>query len=188
MMGQGQDSRTRIIEAANRLIYTHGYNPASFAAIAEEVGITKGNLHYHFRSKEELLQAVVEFRRRAIQEMLREWQQTIEQPIERLHRFVQMLRNDEADLIRYGCPMGSLNMELGKGQLELQQHAVQMFEEFRLWLQQQFRLMQQADAKGLSMHLLSMAQGAALMAYIYHDKKILSSECKKIDDWIAQQA
>ena len=57
-----QTSRDRIIEKANRLFYTKGYNQTSFADIAQAVGITKGNLHYHFRSKEDLLEAIIDYR------------------------------------------------------------------------------------------------------------------------------
>ena len=68
-----QTSRDRIIEKANRLFYTKGYNQTSFADIAQAVGITKGNLHYHFRSKEDLLEAIIDYRMVMIAEQLSQW-------------------------------------------------------------------------------------------------------------------
>jgi AcrR family transcriptional regulator len=45
----------RILEAASALFAERGYRATSMRAIAEEVGITKAALYYHFASKEELL-------------------------------------------------------------------------------------------------------------------------------------
>lgn len=44
----------RILETAERLVQTQGFNAFSYADIAEEVGITKASLHYHFPTKVKL--------------------------------------------------------------------------------------------------------------------------------------
>ncbi|MGR6924500.1 TetR family transcriptional regulator [[Actinomadura] parvosata] len=46
----------RILEAARALFAARGYRATSMQAIADEVGITKAALYYHFDSKEEILQ------------------------------------------------------------------------------------------------------------------------------------
>jgi AcrR family transcriptional regulator len=45
----------RILDAAARLFGTEGYQRASMSAVARAAGVSKGLLHYHFRSKEHLL-------------------------------------------------------------------------------------------------------------------------------------
>jgi TetR/AcrR family transcriptional repressor of nem operon len=45
---------TRILDVAERLMQTRGFNGFSYADIAAEVGITKASLHYHFATKAEL--------------------------------------------------------------------------------------------------------------------------------------
>ncbi|MEV1001870.1 TetR family transcriptional regulator [Nonomuraea sp. NPDC050202] len=45
----------RILEAARALFAARGYRATSMQAIADEVGITKAALYYHFDSKEEIL-------------------------------------------------------------------------------------------------------------------------------------
>lgn len=45
----------RILDAAARLFGREGYQGASMGQVAEEAGVSKGLLHYHFRSKEHLL-------------------------------------------------------------------------------------------------------------------------------------
>ena len=177
-------SRERILECANRLFYTKGYNQTSFADIAQSVGITKGNLHYHYSSKEQLLEAVINYRLDMINRQFLQWNQQYPEAKAKLHRFVQMLLNEKSDLVRYGCPMGSLNVELGKHQRELQQKSRKMFDLFQHWLEQTFRQMGKQNCKSLSRHLLAMAQGAVLMAYVYDNQALLNSECKNIRQWI----
>lgn len=49
----------RILDAAEVLAQTRGFNGFSYAHIAEQLGITKASLHYHFRSKAELGEALI---------------------------------------------------------------------------------------------------------------------------------
>jgi len=183
-MSKGEAARQRIIDAANKLIYQQGYQATSLADVADAIGVTKGNLHYHFNSKEDLLDAVIYHRLEGISIQLQQWQQDYATPVERLKRFVQMLLNEEAQLVRFGCPMGSLNMELGKSQKSLQAKSLVMFQYYLTWLEKQFKQLDRQNGKALSQHLITMAQGAALMAYIYQDPKWLKQECKQIDSWI----
>lgn len=54
------DVRTRILEEATRLFATRGYDGTAIQAIAEAVGITRPTLVYHFGSKEQLRDEVLE--------------------------------------------------------------------------------------------------------------------------------
>lgn len=177
-------NRDRIIEAANRLFYTKGYNLTSFADVADELGLSKGNLHYHFNSKDDLLAAVVSLRLQGIKQNLTHWDAEFPDAKDRLRRFVQMMLNETNALARYGCPLGSLNMELGKCQRELRDKSRLMFDVFRHWLQKAFQQLGHKNSKELSTHLLSMAQGAALLTYVYEDGHILDDECKAILQWV----
>ena len=51
---------TAILDAAERLAQTLGYNGFSYADIAAQLGVTKASLHYHFPSKAELGGALIE--------------------------------------------------------------------------------------------------------------------------------
>jgi TetR/AcrR family transcriptional repressor of nem operon len=51
---------TAILDVAERLAQTRGYNGFSYADIATQLGVTKASLHYHFPSKAELGRALVE--------------------------------------------------------------------------------------------------------------------------------
>ncbi|OKH66159.1 TetR family transcriptional regulator [Mycobacterium sp. SWH-M5] len=53
-------TRVRLVDAAVRLITQHGFAGTSLQMIADELGFTKAAIYYHFRTREQLLSAVVE--------------------------------------------------------------------------------------------------------------------------------
>ncbi len=55
-------SRQRLIETAAALFYRRGIQRTSIDEVVAEAGLTKPTLYRHFRSKDELVAAVVEFR------------------------------------------------------------------------------------------------------------------------------
>lgn len=54
-----QANETRILAAAERVFAGAGFGGATMAAIADEAGLPKANLHYYFGSKEDLYRAVL---------------------------------------------------------------------------------------------------------------------------------
>ncbi|AXV17024.1 TetR family transcriptional regulator [Neorhizobium sp. SOG26] len=55
-------TRERIVSAANKLFYRDGIRAVSVDAVAEEAGITKRSLYYHFKSKDDLIAAYLDYR------------------------------------------------------------------------------------------------------------------------------
>ena len=56
---KGEESAERILEIAARLFSTHGYEATTLRSIADVAGLKTASLYYHFKSKDELLDAVV---------------------------------------------------------------------------------------------------------------------------------
>jgi TetR/AcrR family transcriptional regulator, transcriptional repressor for nem operon len=52
-------TRERILDTAERLVQTRGFNGFSYADIAAELSLTKASLHYHFAGKAELGEALI---------------------------------------------------------------------------------------------------------------------------------
>ena len=50
----------RILDVAEVLVQERGFNGFSYAHVAAELGMTKAGLHYHFRGKAELGEALIE--------------------------------------------------------------------------------------------------------------------------------
>ena len=53
------DMATRILDVAEALVQTRGFNAFSYADVANELGCTKAALHYHFAGKSELGEALL---------------------------------------------------------------------------------------------------------------------------------
>jgi AcrR family transcriptional regulator len=73
MAKDGTDTRGRIVSAAARLFYAEGIRAVSLDAVAEKAGVTKKTFYYHFRSKDELVAAYLEFRDQPTLELYARW-------------------------------------------------------------------------------------------------------------------
>ncbi len=179
-------TRDRIIEAADRLFYERGYEHTSFSDIADAVQISRGNFYYHFKSKDEILDAVIEARLANTQKMLDQWEIEGKQPADRIRSFIHILIANRADIKRYGCPVGTLCSELAKLNHPSQDEANRLFTLFRTWLRRQFELFgRKSDADALAMHLLARSQGVATLASAFHDEKFIKQEVQQLYDWLS---
>ena len=52
--------KNEILDIANSLFSYKGYDHTSISDILEQAGIAKGTLYYHFKSKEEIMNAIIE--------------------------------------------------------------------------------------------------------------------------------
>jgi TetR/AcrR family transcriptional regulator, transcriptional repressor for nem operon len=178
-------TRERIVDAADQLFYRHGYEHTSFSDIADSVQISRGNFYYHFKSKDEILNAVINVRLATTRKMLEHWETAGEQPADRIRSFIHMLIANGADIKRYGCPVGTLCTELAKLNHASQAEANALFTLYRTWLRRQFTLLGRgADADELAMHLLARSQGVATLANAFHDEKFIRQEVEQMCDWL----
>jgi TetR/AcrR family transcriptional repressor of nem operon len=178
-------TREQIVEAADTLFYRQGYEQTSFADIAEIVQISRGNFYFHFKTKDEILDAVISLRLAKTRSMLERWEIEGTSPADRLHSFINILVANRADIKRSGCPVGTLCSELAKLNHEAQGEAKQLFMLFRTWLRRQFTLLgRAADADALAMHLLARSQGVAALANAFHDDAFIRQEVNEMRAWL----
>lgn len=181
-----QTTREHIIEAADRLFYRQGYAHTSFSDIADAVQISRGNFYHHFKTKDEILDAVINRRLADTRKMLEHWEIEGREPADRIRSFIQMMLANRANIKRYGCPVGTLSMELVKLNHPSQPEANELFTLFRVWLRRQFTLLGRgADADTLAMHLLARSQGVAMLASAFHDDAFIKREVEQMCDWLA---
>ncbi len=87
--------------------------------------------------------------------------------------------------MRYGCPMGTLNTELGKDQDELQSQAENLFKLFESWLADQFSELGYAGrAHELALRLMAQGQGISVMAHAHNDPAFLRREKARLGVWL----
>ncbi len=189
MPTKSERTRQRVVDAANQLFYRKGYNRTSFSDVVAEADVPRGNIYYYFRTKDEILKAVILHRIEITSTMLAEWDKNISDPLDRLQRFVRILCDSTPALLRSGCPMGSLTVELAKDQLELKEEARKLFDRFQGWLVNQFiALGYPEEARELSLQLLARGQGIIVIAQVYQDPGFLERSTLEINRWLEELA
>ena len=185
----GLSTRKEIVEAADRLFYEQGYEHTSFADIAKEVKISRGNFYHHFKTKDAILSAVIEHRLDKTAQLLRQWESDEKTAEDRIRRFIDILIMNMAKIKRFGCPVGTLCSELAKLDHTSQGDASRLFSLFRDWLRGQFaELGTPVDADDLAMHLLARSQGVATLASAFGDETFIKQEVTAMHGWLRQQA
>ena len=109
-----KDTRQRIVEAAMELFWLKGYGSTSIADILSRSQVNSGSLYYFFPGKQDVLVAVLEAYRDGIGPMLLEpaWS-GVDDPVDRLFALLGSYRRAlVATECTYGCPIGSLALEL----------------------------------------------------------------------------
>jgi AcrR family transcriptional regulator len=177
-------TRKRIEERADTLFYERGFEATSFADIAAEVGISRGNFYHHFKTKDDILDAVITRRLAATQAMLEDWEADAA-PDARIISFIRILIANRAKIMAFGCPVGTLNSELSKLDHLARGRAAGIFALFRDWLARQFAALGHADRAGaLALHVLGRSQGIAVMASTFQDEAFLRAEVAALESWL----
>jgi TetR/AcrR family transcriptional repressor of nem operon len=86
----GSDSAQRILDVAERLVQTRGFNGFSYADIAEALDVTKASLHYHFPSKADLGRRLIERYEHTFLAVLKGIDATGAAPREKLKRYARI--------------------------------------------------------------------------------------------------
>jgi TetR/AcrR family transcriptional repressor of nem operon len=178
-------TREHIVEAADQLFYKQGFEHTSFADLADAVQISRGNFYHHFKSKDEVLDAVISQRLADRKAMLEKWEIEGEDPEARIRSFIFILNANRAKIKRHGCPVGTLSAELAKLGHPSQGEANRLFTLFRVWLRRQFEALgRRSDADELAMHLLARSQGVATLANAFRDDEFVDHEVELMCAWL----
>lgn len=184
-MSKKNDKRDRLIEAANRLIYNKTFNSTTLADIAVLSEVPLGNVYYYFKTKEEILKAVVQKRESELENLFSAWDQ-LPNVKERLYAFIAQPMQDADAIARFGCTLGSLCQELGKHGGELAGLASDLMRKTLQWVEKQFRALGKEDrASLLAEQLIASLQGISLLTLTFHDPEFLHRQSKMLEQSIA---
>jgi AcrR family transcriptional regulator len=176
----------QIVEAADLLFYRRGYEHTSFADIAGALQISRGNFYHHFKSKDQILDAVIGLRLARTQELLDRWELEGEEPQARIRSFIHILLANGSHIKRYGCPVGTLCTELAKLGHPSRAAAKRLFTLFRSWLRRQFTLLgREAEADALALHVLARSQGIATLFNAFKDEEFVEREVEQLCNWLS---
>ncbi|MCG5237242.1 TetR/AcrR family transcriptional regulator [Xanthobacter oligotrophicus] len=182
----GGSTRAEIVAAADRLFYEQGYEHTSFADIAGAVQISRGNFYYYFKTKDEILDAVIAVRLENTGRMLDAWAADSAAPADRIRSFIDILIMNRVKIQAHGCPVGTLCNELAKLDHPALGAARALLLLFQDWLARQFVALGCADeADALALHLLARTQGVATLANALKDEAFLRREVGEMNLWLS---
>ena len=184
MAARQTDKRDRLIQTAATLVYQQGFHQTTLADIAQQAQVPLGTVYYFFKTKEDLGEAVVEYRLRESMEQCQQSEDNLD-PRVSLQSFIQMMLDNDHILAQNGCPIGTLCSELHKQGGPLAQHASEIFKEQLAWLTTQFQLMgKQDESEDLALHMLSVIEGAAVLAHSFQSPEYFEREAGRLKEWI----
>jgi AcrR family transcriptional regulator len=171
-----KDTRTRIVQAARELFWLKGYGSTSIADILSRSQVNSGSLYYFFPGKQDVLIAVLEAYRDGIGPALLQpaWA-GVDDPVERVFALLNSYRRAliETDCT-YGCPIGSLALELHEPDPPVREL---LAANFRGWVDAVEGCLEQArerfprgtDLRALAELTLNVMEGGVMQARTFRD-------------------
>ena len=175
--------RERLIASATELVYRDGVERPTLAQIAEAADVPLGNVYYYFKTKDELIDAVIESRAEQVRELLESLGRR-RTPAARLKALARNWLEFRDMVAAQGCPLGTLSVELIDHGERLDCQAAKLFSALIDWSEDQFREIGVRDARGHALTLISTVQGAALLSSAFSDSEILISQVHRLERWI----
>ena len=186
-MAASSNTRNRIVLSALQLFATKGYGSTSVADVRQAAGIHSGSLYHFFPGKQDLLLAVLEAYRGGIGPMLlRPAWAGEEDPIAKIFALLKRYR---ASLLQtectYGCPIGSLALELHEPDPPVRRLLAQNFEGWIDAIEGCLndagdRLPADIDRRELAGFVLTAMEGAVMQARTYRDIKRFDGSVRQL--------
>ncbi len=168
-------TRGKLVEAARRLFWERGYEATSLQDVLDRARVKSGSLYYFFRTKEDLLLAVLDH----YVDLL--WPAVIEPAFGRtadpIERIFSILNGYREGLIytgfTHGCPIGNLALEVSDEYPRAREKIAQNFEGWRKWIRKCLdeasdRLPRGTDGERMAMFVLAVMEGAVMQARAHH--------------------
>jgi TetR/AcrR family transcriptional repressor of nem operon len=166
------DTAQRILDIAERLVQTRGFNGFSYADIASALALSKASLHYHFPTKAELGQHLIARYEASFLRALAEIDRTSADAREKLRRYARIY----ADVLRTDrmCLCGMLAAEYATLPKPMKDEMRHYFDENERWLtavleqgRQSARLRFTGSALDVARALVGALEGAMMIARSY---------------------
>lgn len=167
---------SKLIAEARQMIANVGYNGFSYADLSERLGIRKPSIHHHFPSKVDLVVAVVEEQRAALQDQLHALESGSLDAMAQLLAYVTYWKRCIKDETNTFCLAGVLAAEL-PGLPPRVGTAVQgHFDDLRKWIErvmelglEQGTIQLELEPKTSSQFFQTAIYGGMVMARAYGD-------------------
>lgn len=183
MNNQTSPIRQKLLDVAEDLALRKGFWSTSFADICQQAGINRGNFYYYFKTKEALLNAVIERRLEIVAVNLAAIEKDRGDPRRRVLGYIDNLKNKADVYSRFGCPVGSLVVELAKRSPAHVPTLARAFDRTIDWLEAQFAQFA-PDPRDKAMHVHQVFQGAIVQAAAWKSSAPLELARRNLTAWV----
>ena len=176
--------RDRLIDAASLLIYEQGVERTTIADIAAAADVPSGNVYYYFKTKDDIVDAVVSMRIGEIEATYAALAKRYDTPADRLKAMFKSLSGQAEIIAQRGCPIGSLCTELSKRETGPEPNSAKLMQALIDGAEQQFQKMGRSDAHELAIEMITSYQGSAVLAHATASPELMRRESDRVDRWI----
>jgi len=188
MPSKGELTKQRILKSARERFYLHGYTNTSIDDIIRASKVKKGNLYFHFESKEALGYAVIDGLLGEEIRMVDEIFAGPGSPMGRIYRLFETFKRHMADRgCRGGCPVGNFALEMSDIHNGFRKKINSIFD---AWLDRLVKLLEEAkkegeippsmDAKALACFLVAIWEGGVMMMKTRKDPRVMADCIKSL--------
>jgi TetR/AcrR family transcriptional regulator, transcriptional repressor for nem operon len=183
-------TRERLVETARVLFWERGYEATSLADVVSKAGARSGSLYYFFRTKEELLLAVLD----RYVDLL--WPIVIEpvflrvkDPIERIFGILDGYRQGLVYTgCTQGCPIGNLALEVCDDLPRAREKIARNFEGWRGWIRKCLdeagdRFPANLHREQLAGFVLTVMEGAVMQARAHQSLEPYDASITQLRDY-----
>ncbi|MGH6870266.1 MAG: TetR/AcrR family transcriptional regulator [Rhizomicrobium sp.] len=187
------DTRTRLVLTAMRLFSEKGYESTSVADILKAAGANSGSLYHFFPTKQDLLLEVLRLYRDGIAPMLLQpaWQ-SVDDPIEKVFALLASYRRAlEGTECLYGCPIGSLALEIHEPDPPVRELLAVNFDGWvdaveRCYAEAGARLPRELDRRGLAIFTLTTMEGGVMQARAQRNLDAFDKSVAMLRDYVTR--
>lgn len=180
---RGVAKRARLVAGARDVLHRNGVENTTLADIAAASDIQLGTVYYHFKTKDDLVEAAIDAHLAEMRAMLESFEKK-STPKSRLKALLHALADQRLLVAEHGCPHGSLCSELDKRGDALSRHAAKLIQMPIDWSEQQFRELGRRDARDLAVAFLASYHGIALITNTLRDPDLMARETRRLERWI----
>jgi TetR/AcrR family transcriptional regulator, transcriptional repressor for nem operon len=169
-------TRDRLVESGLYLFWLQGYAATGIAEILARAKANAGSFYYFFRTKEELLLAVLELYIQTLEPIVvQPVLGQIADPLERVFGILDFYRrNLLATGCTYGCPIGRLALEIPEEQFRVHKRLADNFDGWTAAVEKcledaKHRLPENTNLKTLSKFVLTVMEGGVMQARAHRE-------------------
>lgn len=178
------DKRRRLTTEAARVLHEQGVERTTLADIARAADVPVGNVYYYFKTKDDLVLAALSEHSSHLDE-LTGLLDRLPDARDRLKALIEGWVDQREVAARYGCPTGTLAVELDKradGTLDAEAGTV--IRRLLAWSADQFRALGLPDPDDLAVTLVSAYQGMSLLANALRDPDLMTRQGTRLLQWL----